>query len=191
MRRTVRGMNNSSDRKEQVKKPLIPNSKERRRVSLSLVILVISASIIIFLIASNIFSPNLINFRTLRNLRGITGEVAAYGFGFSIAMYVIRRAIKVIDFKAFKPKIVAIARFTREWHAPISIIAFSIIMLHAYIMLSGGFIFSLTYVSGFSALLVLAVQMISGIFRYKRKGVKLHMVLGISFIVLMLIHLIS
>lgn len=171
----------------EVKKPLIQNAKERKRVSAALVIFALSAAIIIFFMILG----STINFRSIRKLGGAAGTLAEIGFIFAIAMFVIRRIIKKVDLKSFKPIVITLAKLAREWHVPVAITAFSAIIIHVYIMLSRGFIFSLTYISGISALLVLAVLMISGIFRYKRKGVKLHMVLGISFIILMIIHLIS
>lgn len=171
---------------EQVKKPLIANSKERVKVVVSLFILAVAAAIIIFLMTSN----NIVNLRGIRKYAKDAGTVAEIGFFFAIAMFVIRRIIKKVDLKDLKPIAVKVAKLTRDWHVPIAITAFSVIIVHGYIMLSRGSIYNFTSISGIAALSVLAILMISGIFRYKRKGVKFHMVLGISFIVLMFIHLI-
>ncbi|MFL0266721.1 hypothetical protein [Candidatus Clostridium radicumherbarum] len=172
-------------------KHLIANKIERKRVIYTLILLIIVIAALLFMIFSNIDIVTAINYRKLRSFRGLTGQIAAWGFGFSISMLVIRRIAKRINSKDIKMKLLSLARFTREWHVPISIIAFSVILLHAYIILSNGFILELRYISGLAALIVLGAQIISGIFRYKRKGIKFHMIMGISFIVLMVIHLMS
>lgn len=170
---------------------IITNSKERKRVFYSFIILALAIAAILFLIFSGSAQSSLGNFRTLRKFRGLTGQLAAYGFTFSIAMYVIRKVIKHITKKDLKKRLLSLARIVREWHVPVSIIAFSIVILHVYIVLSRGFFFDLRYVSGLTALVILAIQMLSGIFRYKRKAVRLHLYLGILFILLMIVHIVS
>lgn len=172
-------------------KKLITNDIERKRVIYSLILLTTIITAILIMIVSNFGKVGLVSYRILRGFRDMAGQIAAWGFGFSISMLVIRRIARKIKSKDLKMKLLAIARFTREWHVPISIAAFSIILLHAYIILSKGFILQLRYVSGLAALIVLGVQLVSGIFRYKRKGIKFHMVMSISFIALMAIHLMS
>jgi hypothetical protein len=172
-------------------KHLISNKKERIRVMYSLGIFALFAGILIYLITHTGNPSNFISTRALRKMGGSIGEIAAYGFGFSISMYVIRRIVKRINSKDIKQKLLILARITREWHAPISIIAFGMIMLHAYIMLSRGLFFNIRYISGLLALGVLGVQILSGIFRYKKIGVKFHMITGITFIITMIIHLLT
>lgn len=172
-------------------KHLIANKIERKRVTYALILLIIVIAVLLFMIFSNIDIVTTVNYRKLRGFRGLTGQIAAWGFGFSISMLVIRRIAKKIKSKDIKMMLLSIARFARDWHVPISIAAFSVILLHAYIILSNGFILELRYISGLAALLVLGVQLLSGILRYKRKGIKFHMIMGISFIVLMVIHLMS
>ncbi|ERI89519.1 hypothetical protein HMPREF1982_04593 [Clostridiales bacterium oral taxon 876 str. F0540] len=172
-------------------KHLISNKKERIRVMYSLGIFALLAGAVIYLITHTGNQSSLISARALRKMGGSIGELAAYGFGFSISMYVIRRVVKRITSKEIKQKLLVLARITREWHVPISIIAFGIIILHAYIMLSRGLFLNLRYISGLLALGVLGVQILSGIFRYKKIGVKFHMVTGIAFIIFMIIHLMT
>lgn len=176
---------------ENKQKSLITNKKERKRVSYSLIVFGLVISFIIYLVVQDYFQLEVFSYRTLRSLREGTGLVGAYAFAFSVAMYVIRRVIKQIGSKELKQKLLALARILREWHVPISIIGFSAILLHAYIMLSKGFFLDLRYVCGIIALVVLTVQMLSGIVRYKRKAVKFHMIMGIVFIITMIIHLMT
>ncbi|MDP4144977.1 MAG: hypothetical protein Q8936_10930 [Bacillota bacterium] len=168
-------------------KYLIANKKERIRVRVSLIVFVLIAAYTVYLITQN----NVSNFRSLRHLGGLAGQIAAFGFAFAIGMYVLRRIAKRISSKEIKQKILFVAKILREWHVPIAVVAFSVILLHAYIMLSRGLVFNIRYISGIVALVILAVQAISGIFRYKRIGIKFHMVTGILFTVSMIIHLLS
>lgn len=170
---------------------LITNEKERKRVFYSLIVFAVVIVFIGFLILQNYFQLNILSFKAIRRYGKLIGQVAAYGFGFAISMYVIRRIAKLTLLNKFKKKILMIAKILREWHAPISIVAFSIILLHGYIMLSRGIFMNLRYISGILALLILAVQIISGLFRYKRVGIKFHKITGIVFIISMIIHLLS
>lgn len=170
---------------------LITNKKERHRVFYSLTILILMAALVAFLIIQSYAGLNIVNVRALRGLRGITGLAAAAAFSIAVGMYVVRRVVKRISAKEIKQKFLALARILREWHVPISIIGFAIVLLHTYIALSRGFRFEARYISGIAALGILAIQMLSGIFRYKRIGVKFHMIMGILFITSMCIHLIS
>lgn len=171
-------------------KSLITNKKERRRVLYSLMVFGLVIAFIIYLLVEDYFQLNVFSYGILRQMEG-AGPFGAYAFTFSIAMYVIRRVIKRIGSKELKQKLLVLARILREWHVPISIIGFSVILLHAYIMLSKGFLLDLRYACGIIALSLLAVQMLSGIVRYKRKAVKFHMIMGIIFIITMLIHIIA
>lgn len=170
---------------------LIANKKERKRVLYSFIILGIMIAFIVFLIFQNYFQLNILNFKSIRRYGKLTGQVAAYGFVFAISMYVVRRIAKIGGLNKFKKDILMVAKVLREWHAPISIVAFSIILLHGYIMLSRGLFMNLRYISGILSLLILAVQIISGIFRYKRVGIKFHMITGIAFIISMIIHVLA
>lgn len=170
---------------------LVTNEKERKRVFYSLIVFGIMIVFIGFLIVQNYFQLNILDFKSIRRSGGLIGQVAAYGFALAISMYVVRRIVKLKFLKDFKKKILIVAKLLREWHVPISIVASAIILLHAYIMLSRGIFFSLRYMSGILALLILVVQIISGIFRYKRLGVKFHMIVGILFIISMIIHILA
>lgn len=170
---------------------IITNEKERKRVFYSLIVFGIIIVFIGFLILQSYFQLNVLDFKSIRRYGKLIGQVAAYGFGFAISMYVVRRIAKLAILNKFKKNILMIAKVLREWHVPISIVAFSIILLHGYIMLSRGIFMNLRYISGILALLILALQIISGIFRYKRVGIKFHKITGIIFIIIMLIHILA
>lgn len=170
---------------------MITNEKERKRVFYSLIVFGIIIALIGFLILQSYFQLDVLDFKSIRRYGKLIGQVAAYGFGFAISMYVVRRIAKLAILNKFKKKILMIAKVLREWHVPISIVAFSIILLHGYIMLSRGIFMNLRYISGILALLILALQIISGIFRYKRVGIKFHKITGIIFIIIMLIHILA
>lgn len=168
---------------------IITNEKERKRVFYSLIVFGIIIVFIGFLILQSYFQLNVLDFKSIRRYGKLIGQTAAYGFGLAISMYVVRRIAKLTVVNKFKKNILMVAKILREWHVPISIVAFSIILLHGYIMLSRGIFMNLRYISGILALLILAVQITSGIFRYKRVGIKFHKITGIIFIISMLIHI--
>ena len=170
---------------------LITNEKERKRVFYSLIVSVIMILFIGFLILENYLVLNILNFKSIRRYAGLIGQVAAYGFAVAISMYAVRRIAKLTFLNNFKKNILMLAKILREWHVPISIISFSIILFHAYIMLSRGIFVSLRYISGILALLILTVQIISGIFRYKRIVIKFHKIAGILFTIMMIIHILA
>lgn len=174
-------MNNNSN--------LITNEKERKRVFYSLIVFWIMVAFIGFIVIQNYLELNILDFKIIRRSGGLIGQVAAYGFALAIGMYVVRRIAKLPLLKKFKKNIFMVAKILREWHVPISIVSFSIILLHACAMLSRGIFVNLRYISGMLALLILAVQIMSGIFRYKRIGIKFHRITGIIFIISMCMHL--
>ncbi|MGG5462152.1 hypothetical protein [Clostridium sp. B9] len=200
-------------------KPL--NKKfEKKSSFFSFAIFLVILISIIYMLYTN--SLQKFSYKTLKDIRDNIAVFSAYAFGISIAMFLVRRFLKYIqpaklakeeeflaksktlkpavekfetvNISGFKKLLQFIAIFLRQWHIPISILAFSIILIHAYISLHFGiskdkisFIFG--YYIGIIALIDLIALIISGIFRTANKGKKLHMLLGISFIILMLLHI--
>lgn len=199
-----------------------PINKKLEKVasSFSLIILIISLALIFYCIISN-FLHN-ISYGSLKDIRNTIGEISAYIFGFSIAMFIVRRILKYIqpsklekeedffsksslfkplvdkfkklDLTYFKKILQYLAIFLRQWHIPLSLLAFALIIIHGYIGLHFGIIknnlsFKIGYYLGILALIDLVVLIISGIFRAANKEKKLHKFLGISFIILMLLHI--
>lgn len=200
-----------------------PINKKLEKVSssFSLIILIISLIVIFYCIRSN-FLHN-ISYNSSKYIKNTIGEISAYIFGFSIAMFIVRRILKYIqpaklqkeedflsnskflnplvdkfrklDLTYLKKTLQYLAIFLRQWHIPISILAFALILIHGYIGLHFGIIkenlnFILGYYLGILALIDLVILVISGIFRAANKAKNLHKILGISFIILMLLHIV-
>ncbi|SHJ42230.1 hypothetical protein SAMN02745163_01927 [Clostridium cavendishii DSM 21758] len=169
------------------KKYLINNAKERLYVNIGIGILILAFIIVILLILGSI-DLSFIAPRTLRNFKKLAGNIALIGFTISFALFVVRRVMKLSFLKDFKKYIMVLAKYVRQFHAPIALVAGAFISLHAYFMLQHGFIMNTTYITGLSALILIGIQLIAGFFRYKRIGVKFHLILGIITMVLMVIH---
>lgn len=76
-----------------------------------------------------------------------------------------------------------------KFHVLIAMVAIAVITIHGYIFLQLGFKWSLGYILGVLALLNLVVLLFSGYLRIFNKGIHIHKFLGISFIILMLLHI--
>ncbi|ELC8441435.1 hypothetical protein QYB59_000434 [Clostridium perfringens] len=200
-----------------------PINKKLEKVSssFSLIILIISLIVIFYCIKSNFLHS--ISYNSSKDIKNTIGEISAYIFGFSIAMFIVRRILKYIqpaklqkeedflsnskflnplvdkfrklDLTYLKKILQYLAILLRQWHIPISILAFALILIHGYISLHFGIIkenlnFILGYYLGILALIDLVILVISGIFRAANKAKNLHKFLGISFIILMLLHIV-
>lgn len=200
-----------------------PINKKLEKVSssFSLIILIISLIVIFYCIRSNFLHS--ISYNSSKDIKNTIGEISAYIFGFSIAMFIVRRILKYIqpaklqkeedflsnskflnplvdkfrklDLTYLKKILQYLAILLRQWHIPISILAFALILIHGYIGLHFGIIkenlnFILGYYLGILALIDLVILVISGIFRAANKAKNLHKFLGISFIILMLLHIV-
>lgn len=193
---------------------------EKASTSFALIILIISLCGIIYCIGINFL--NNVSYRSVKDIRNTIGEISAYIFAFSILMFIIRRILKYIqptklqkeealiskskifnplvenfkklDLTYFKKILQILAIFLRQWHIPISILAFSIVIIHGYIGLHFGITktdisFFIGYYLGILALINLIILVISGIFRCANKAKNLHKILGVSFVILMLLHI--
>jgi hypothetical protein len=119
------------------------------------------------------------------------GSNARLAMFFVLANYVLAFIIKqrIWDrWGNFKKWIVALFRFVRRLHTPISILAIALILLHVVAAFMYGFKFDFNNISGLLALLVLLPVPVSGLFRYRRLDRKWHLRSGLAFAVLFLIH---
>ncbi|MTK12022.1 MAG: hypothetical protein F8N39_08025 [Clostridiaceae bacterium] len=178
------------------RKHTITNPAERKRV------LVTISLGIIFLITAVLFINNAITgslpmqSRSYRELYKNAASISRILFFFVIAIYPVfwllrnksDRVLNLIERFNLKPILRFLGKTLRQWHVPIAIIGVFIILIHVYMVLISGFMFNTKYISGLAALIVLIIQCISGVFKYKGMGRKWHISLGILFIVLMLIH---
>ncbi|EDT71793.1 hypothetical protein CJD_A0519 [Clostridium perfringens D str. JGS1721] len=169
---------------------------EKTSIFLSLIILLFSFIFIFYCIKNNFFAN--ISYRTIKNINKTIGKISEYIFIFSISMFIVRRILKYIyPFKInFLSKLLQyIAVFLRQWHIPLSLLAFSLIILHGYIGLYFGIIknnlsFKFGYYIGILTLINLIFLILSRIFKYNSIK-KVHKLLGISFIILMFIHIVT
>ncbi len=88
-----------------------------------------------------------------------------------------------------KKFLIYISKIVQKLHIPLSAIGFAVISIHVYIFIHLGFKWNLGYILGALAAIVLLILFISGILRIFNKGFKTHKYLGISFIILTLLHI--
>lgn len=74
-------------------------------------------------------------------------------------------------------------------HVFIAMVAIAVVIIHGYIFLQLGFEWSLGYILGILAILNLVLVLFSGYLRIFNKSIHVHKFLGISFIILMLLHI--
>lgn len=91
--------------------------------------------------------------------------------------------------KKTKSFIIFISKIFQKFHVPIAVLAVSIILIHAYIFLHLGFKWTIGYILGILALTDLILMLITGMFRIFNKVIHIHKILGITFIILMCLHL--
>lgn len=177
-------------------KHTIANPLERKRV-----LVTISLSIILFITAVLFINKAVMSYLPIqstsyREIYKNAASISRILFFFAIAIYPVFWLLRnksdgilnLIKRFNLKPILRFLGKTLRQWHVPAAVIGVSIILIHVYMVLTAGFMFNVKYISGLAALIVLLIQCISGVFKYKGIGRKWHVSLGIIFIVLMLIH---
>lgn len=194
-----------------------PINKKLEKIAtfFSLIVLLISLALIFYFIKSNYLQN--ISYSSMKELRNDIGEIGEYLFIFSIAMFVVRRILKYLqpskldslskvsflkplanklknlDLTYVKKSLQFIAVFLRQWHIPVSLLSFAIILFHGYTGFYYGIIksslsFKIGYYIGILDLIILFFVILS--VRFKSKNLKkAHRILGILFIILMAVHI--
>lgn len=169
------------------KKHLINNNTERVFVNIGIGILGLAFIIVILLMIGSI-DLSFIQPRNLREFKKLCGNIALIGFSISFALFLVRKIVKLSFLKDFKKYTMVLVKYVRQFHAPIALVAGAFISVHAYFMLQRGLRMTATHLTGLCALILIGIQLIAGFFRYKRIGVKFHLILGIITMALMIIH---
>jgi MFS family permease len=180
---------------EKKKSPIIKNPKERKRVKIAIY------SAILLVIAGFILTPTVIlhyiplhtdNFVVFHQY---VGSVSRVGFLFAVAIYPIflllkNKKISKLEYKKIyvKKLLGFLAKITRQWHVPVAILAMGFVIIHAYLAILNGFKWDGGYISGILALVVLGILAVSGIFRYRKLDKKWHLILGLLFVTLFIVH---
>jgi hypothetical protein len=167
--------------------PLIQNKSERLRVIASLALAIVT---IVFgcWYFPHAF-PQSFHSRAFKGFFMSYGSYARIAFFFVLAHYVLMVILRKNILKnIWKQLVIKLSRVTRQWHAPVAIIAIALVVLHAVGAFLYGFVWDFSNITGLLALLVLLPVPISGLFRYRKLDRKWHWTSGISFAVLFLIH---
>lgn len=192
------------------------NKIVKQRIKWSLIfspLILLSIALILY----SAYGSMLDNVHHLSTLRKYTGIVGLIIFGGSIGLYILRLLLKNINPKninkldeIFKNKssnlskhlnndnITVIKKFLSFWakifqslHIPLSIIGLSIIGYHVYLAFHMGWKWTIGYILGLLAAICLLILVILGIARIFNKSIKGHKYVGIAFIILAILHLIT
>lgn len=192
------------------------NKIVKQRIKWSLIfspLILLSIALILY----SAYGSMLDNVHYLSTLRKYTGIVGLIIFGGSIGLYILRLLLKNINPKninkldeIFKNKssnlskhlnndnITVIKKFLSFWakifqslHIPLSIIGLSIIGYHVYLAFHMGWKWTIGYILGLLAAICLLILVILGIARIFNKSIKGHKYVGIAFIILAILHLIT
>lgn len=192
------------------------NKIVKQRIKWSLIfspLILLSIALILY----SAYGSMLDNVHHLSTLRKYTGIVGLIIFGGSIGLYILRLLLKNINPKninklgeIFKNKssnlskhlnndnITVIKKFLSFWakifqslHIPLSIIGLSIIGYHVYLAFHMGWKWTIGYILGLLAAICLLILVILGIARIFNKSIKGHKYIGIAFIILAILHLIT
>lgn len=110
-------------------------------------------------------------------------------FNFEIPTDISNKILGSYPFKKFREILMPFAKFFQRFHIIFALLAGSIILIHGCIFLSLGFKWEIGYIFGILAMVNLFIIIVSGIFRIFNKNILGHKHLGISFIVLMCLHI--
>jgi hypothetical protein len=173
----------------QAKTSRIQNHPEKRRIlgAIAIALIILVWGIWYFLHAF----PSAYHTREFKRTFMEFGSYARIVIFFVLAHVVLKTILQkryVDRWTQVKQGVVFLARIARQWHVPAAIAAIGLVLLHVLGALLAGFRLDFHYISGLLAFLVLILQAISGIFRYRRLDRKWHLGLGITFAVLFLLH---
>lgn len=192
------------------------NKMVKQRIKWSLIfspLILLSIALILY----SAYGAMLDNIHHLSTLRKYTGIVGLIIFGGSIGLYILRLLLKNINPKNINKldeilknkfdnlskhlnndNITIIKKFLSFWakifqslHIPLSIIGLSIIGYHIYIAFYMGWKWNIGYIFGLLAAICLLILVILGITRIFNKSIKGHKYVGIAFIVLSVLHLLT
>lgn len=192
------------------------NKIVKQRIKWSLIfspLILLSIALILY----SAYGSMLDNVHHLSTLRKYTGIVGLIIFGGSIGLYILRLLLKNINPKninkldeIFKNKssnlskhlnndnitvikkfLSFLAKIFQSLHIPLSIIGLSIIGYHVYLAFHMGWKWTIGYILGLLAAICLLILVILGIARIFNKSIKGHKYIGIAFIILAILHLIT
>jgi cytochrome b561 len=169
----------------------IPNSKERERVNLFLVIticIILAEVLFIFLSRHQLMTQD---FRQYKGTFKQFGSIAQIGFYAVLSIYPIFLLLKykkIKGIKWLKTFLQMIGKLVRKWHVPVALLSTGVVFLHAYMAILRGFKLDFTYISGMITTLLLLPLLFMGLMRFKRNDRNWHKKLAIIFLVLFFIH---
>ncbi|MGL4848178.1 MAG: hypothetical protein ACRC28_04500 [Clostridium sp.] len=155
---------------------------------LSLIVIVVAIACIGFSIITGALS-NLGHIREYSYSAdvGIAGTLIV---GAAFCMFLFRRVIKYLSMDELIDAVLKFfTKILQKIHIPLGMLAVGVISFHVYIFISLGFKWTLGYIFGAFAGIVLLIMVVSGLLRIFNKGIKSHKGLGIALIVLIILHI--
>lgn len=188
----VRQIDESEHNKKGKKTAVISNPAERKRVKAAIYIAILLVIVSAVLVPKIILQYMPLHTDDFISFHQYVGSVSRIGFFFAVAIYPIFLLLKYKKINKWRynaKKILGfLAKIVRQWHVPVAVLSMGVVLVHAYLAILNGFRFDGGYISGTLALVVLGVLAISGVFRYKKMDKKWHLILGLLFVTLFIIH---
>lgn len=167
----------------------IKNKKEAKWVGISIVlaaVLIAAGFIYIPSVLIHQIPPETRHFRILgKNF----GSLARLGFFFAIVLYPVFLLLKSKNVPAVAKKLFRFsAKYIRQWHVPIAMVASGLVTIHVYFALLAGIKWNGQYLSGMIAYLILGTLIYYGFQRYLKRDQNRHLILGFLFVLLFTLH---
>lgn len=175
------------EQKSQKKTPLIGNTKERKRMIFTLLLTL--AIVAVFVAFTPYFLEHYpIGSRAFKRFVRSFGSISERLYFLNLAIFPVFYLLKK-NILPIKKILTTLAKYLRQWHVPLATLATGIVGVHGYFaLLNNENLFKPVYITGYITTLALLFLAFSGIFKYKKRNGKSHLVLGITFTVLFLIH---
>jgi hypothetical protein len=168
---------------------IIPNAKERKWVITALIVSLAMVVVTIWMIPKFLLPSHPLHTRGFSRLQRNFGSIARIGFFFTVAIYpaflLIRYRLVPSVIKKWWQRLVAVVR---QLHVPIALMTAGVVTIHAYLGLLNGFRINGVYLTGMMAYVWLIVLAIFGFLRYQKRDKQWHLVLGLLFVVMFMVH---
>ncbi|MDN4592799.1 hypothetical protein [Polycladomyces subterraneus] len=117
------------------------------------------------------------------------GSVARIGFFFTVSIYPVFLLIRYrLIPSGLRPWWQRLSIMVRQWHVPIALLAAGVVTIHAYLALLNGFRINGVYLTGVLVYVWFIVLGLFGFLRYRGRDKQWHLILGLLFVVLFMVH---
>lgn len=168
----------------------IPQPAERKRVKISLFAFFATLFIGFALLPTVLHYTRGYETEAFEDVEGKLGSIARIAFFGAISIYpvfLLIRKWKQIPAK-IKTYLLFIGKWIRIWHVPIALLGAGIVILHISFVILGGWEWNAQYLLGAITAMCLLPLILLGFGRYKNRKSKWHLIIGITFVILFMLH---